>query len=293
MSKMVRLRYLGALQKAILLTACVILVSSVHAELITFENGTYGVTAVDNMVVTNQYDGLTFGTLPMGSSDYANMGPAYLEQKGPGTKYNSNDPESAWNGANQPPHTIGFNYNPDSGDTAAVSDFVAYGAGLDGLNQMQRDAYLGDFFLRTTPFSTDSLIVINETMAMKNMSFEIWDIDGSPNNRGGEGWKVTAYNGDWITPVFVDYTPFIAGVAEGGGGNDDLQSYDGQRMLQVINNNIVFDRFVISFETNVAGAVMKTETVGLAFNNFEYTAVPEPITLSLLGLGGLFLRKRK
>lgn len=271
---------------------CLLLVSGVQGTIITFEDGDHGVTAVDNMVVTNQYNGLTFGTLVMGSTDYANpTGTAFLEATGPGTGINTG-PEGAWTGSGTPT-TIGFNYNPDPFvSNSQISDTVAPGAGLDGLTQQERLDYLGEYFLRTSSFSRDTLIVMNSSEAMMNMTFEIWDMDGNPTKSGGEGWTVEAFYGDWTNSVFLAETAYVPGGANGG-GILDTQSYDGQRCLFIINNNIVFDRFVIRFETT-QGPLKDNDTVGLAFNNFQFTPiVPEPATLALLSLGGLLLRKRK
>jgi hypothetical protein len=291
------------------------LTSAAHASLITFENNNFGVAAVDNRSITNEYSlagaGQTFyrgagnngATIVLGG-----LGP-FLEMRGSATPNDTvptvaSNPEAAYNGSSNPISgsgwTTGFNYNPGGNSTSGqVADNVATGPGLDGLTTAaDRVALLGDYFLRTTSFSSESMVV-TYTVPVIAASFEIWDIDGNPNGPDGEQWRVRAYNGNWTTPVIEIYSPYVSGSSGTGTlrGNGDLESYDAQGYVMNLSG-ASFDRFIISFEGESPGGVpnvLKSSlTVGLAFNNFN-TVVPEPGTVSLVAVAGaaLLVRRRR
>ncbi len=232
-----------------------------QAALVTFEDGDFGVAAVDNKPITTEYlagAGVTFHTGAYGATNYGSFtGTAYLEQMG-------QQAGETVGGGNS-----GFGYGPDGGGASEV-DTVAPGVGLDGLTQAQRNSAMGSYFLRTTSYSRDSLTVLYST-AVTAASFEVWDLDGG--TAGSERWKITTYNGDWLTPVSSQQTSLET-------SNLDTTSYDGQALIIGLSGGD-FDRFVIEFTGT------KTSGVGLAFNNFNTTAIPEPATFLLFGLGGM------
>lgn len=241
---------------------------------IAFENGDYGVAAVDNKAITTDYMSgahVVFYTKPYGDASWGTVGgPAYLEQMGGSTIIT--DPEGI--GGSGGGQTSGFNYTPDPAVYPPVVDTVANastGGYLDGLTVAQRQAYMGSFFLRTTSYSRESLVVVMDTFRMQQVSFEIWDLDGYSG--GNESWRITPFDGGWGTPLTPYDTPVIT-------GNLDSDSYDGQRYLVTLDGGLDFDRFVIEYTGNKAEGV-----VGLAFNNFKFTIIPEPTSGILLGLG--------
>ena len=97
----------------------------------------------------------------------------------------------------------------------------------------------------------------------------------------------------------------------------DLDSFEELRLVNPVPDSVYDengylyisgDRVLTSGgENNVHGdlmydAVASTQTLGFQFNpsasdmglvNLQFSAVPEPMTLCLLGLGGLLLRKRR
>ena len=229
---------------------------SVNAALLTFEDGNNGVASSDNLVVTDQYQaqaGVTFYTGT--GTDYANFsGVAYLEQMG------AQAGEEGTAGDN------GFLHD-------GVVDTVADAEGLDGASQAARNLAMGDFFLRTASYSTDSLVVVyNEPVTWAG--FEIWDIDGNGSTKTEE-WTITAYNG-WDSSVLSKTTAEMD-------NSVDTTSYDGQSYVVELGSeggSTSFDRFVIEFTGS------KTTNVGLAFNNFSTNSIPEPASLVMLLASG-------
>ena len=260
------------IKNTLLMSAAVLATCGVQAALITFEDGNYGVAASDNLAVQDQYQsgaGVTFRT-GTGTAYGSYTGSAYLEQMGGDT--------SGVEGPYPDGTQSGFAYGPDGGGGNQV-DTVAAGAGRDGLTAGQRATAMGNYFLRTTSWSKESLVV-QYAASVSAASFEVWDIDGS--SAGTEKWKITTYNGSWdvADKKFSVSSPEMS-------GTDDLLSYDGQQYVVELSG-AEFDRFVIEFDGT------KTYGVGLAFNNFNTTDVPEPTAMALLALGcaAMGLRRR-
>lgn len=260
-------------KRDVLLGFMAVAVGVAQAVLIDFENNDWGVAASDNKVITTQYKsgaGVSFFTGAHGNTDYANFnGSAYLEQMG------AQAGEVGNTGS-------GFAHKTDVSGIEAI-DTVATGTGMDGLTQAGRATEMGNYFLRTASYSTDSMVVIYDT-AVTAASFEIWDIDG--NDKGSEQWRITAYSGaDWATQVLQLST--FEGV-----NNADATSYDGQCLVVSLQagQDQTFDRFVIEF----IGSKPTNAAVGLAFNNFDTEAVPEPTSMALLvfGVAALALRRK-
>ena len=257
--------------KSIIMLVLIALCGVAQAALVTFEDGDFGVAALDNKAITNNYlagAGVSFSTGAYGATNYGSFtGSAYLEQMG------QQAGESTAGG------NMGFAYGAGTNAANLVDTVKPTDGGYDGLTATARSALMGNYFLRTTTYSRDSLAVQYST-AVAAASFEIWDLDG--NGTDGERWKITTYNGNWLTPASSQETALIL-------VNADDASYDGQ-CLNVVLAGGTFDRFVIEFTGT------KTSNVGLAFNNFNTTAVPEPATFLLFGLGGMgawLIRRKK
>ena len=240
---------------------------SLQAATVTFEDGNFGVHAVDNMAITTQYlagAGVQFHTGAYGATNYGSfVGSAYIEQVG--------------QQAGEVDATSGFGYGVDGGgslfDTAKTTD-----GGMDGMTAAARSALLGQYFLRNNARSVDSLTVQYST-AVSAASFEIWDLDG---DTGYEQWKITAYNGNWSTPVLSVNTP--AGLF----GIVDTTTYDGQAYI-VSLSGANFDRFVLEYTGT------KLPKAGLAFNNFNTTQIPEPAAMSMMAVvigAAMWIRRR-
>lgn len=267
---------------------------------------TDGIVPTDNGVVLNQYTGSPFGvSFRRGTgTDYANYvdGP-FWEATGPGSvsgdttglaPYFTNNPYPADESATPPlTNLVGFNHNPEAGNiynlnTDGRSDLVSGAlpaASQDGLTRDQRATILGDFFLRTSPFSATDRLTVQFDFPVTICTFEVWDLDGNTGGTPrGEQYFVDAFNGDWTTVLFTESTPFVGGATgplppSGLLGNDDATSYDGQRLLVTVDNGgQPFDRFVIrpgegTFTDGSFSQEYKTTAVGIAFNNLDYQNV--------------------
>jgi hypothetical protein len=138
---------------------------------------------------------------------------------------------------------------------------------------------LGNWFIR----SNDDIgsrggqgvyLSIDYTAPVFAASGQIWDIDGGP--RGTEQWRVVAY----LNGVQVAYEDSPLGDSHGAG------SLNGLPWTFNLSSAGGFD----SIEFVFIGS--KTDSLGLAFDNFNTDAlvgVPEPAALGMFGLGALLI----
>jgi len=145
---------------------------------------------------------------------------------------------------------------------------------------------LGDYFLRLNAASlltgTVPNLNIEYTNPVSGASAEIWDIDA---NQGTERWIVLAFDqpGNIIDSV----------VSPLGLPASDLNSLDG-KPWEWSFNHANFDIYSIQIVWDGSPG-SKTSGIGLAFDNFEYTAVPIPGAIWLFGsgiLGMVFIRRK-
>ena len=119
------------------------------------------------------------------------------------------------------------------------------------------------------------VIQYTSTFPVTAASGEIWDIDGNPQNSTTEEYTLQAFDASSallatiVSPLGVIDTP--------------TAPLDGQPWVFAFSGlSAGIDHIVITFTgTKPAG-------IGLAFNNFNPTAVPEPASAALLA-GGLAL----
>jgi PEP-CTERM motif len=156
--------------------------------------------------------------------------------------------------------------------------FEAYGPdGTDGFaNGASADvasgglaAQLGDFFLRQLqPGEPPPPFIVDYNLAgdIYGLSGEIWDIDGTPTNT--EQWLVEALDSS---------NSLLASQLSPLGDSGALEGLPWVFSFTGLPSG--FDKLRITFVGS------KTSGLGLAFNNFEPAIVPEPGTLTLLGIG--------
>ncbi len=246
------------------------LAGTASASLIDFETLPGGGTPVDNQTVSTQYaaiadggvsfyyDGNNDGVPDLIDPQNPQLGsmPMYLERSGPADGINDIDPQ-------------GYIY-----DQTSTADLI----------DPSETRTLGNFFLRAptevvdrSPFS----MIVQYTQPTSAFSGEIWDVDGVSVQQS-EKWTIEVYGDDGGSP-FSDSFESPEGTANGAGSLDgkawffEYTAPDGVEIDEI--------RFVFSGT--------KTNGIGLAFDNFNSTAIPEPATLSLLALGGLALLRRR
>jgi len=107
---------------------------------------------------------------------------------------------------------------------------------------------------------------------------------------------------NWTDPVAADYSGSmtLSGVGNLGWATPD-GTYPAVYALNVASNLVPSDVVAgTQFSIDIIGVQMGTIYVGLQNGSYEpvvsdltLEVVPEPMTIALLGLGGLFLRRRK
>ena len=128
---------------------------------------------------------------------------------------------------------------------------------------------LGNFFLRQpTTGATFGEFVVNfvTPLTVTEASGEIWDIDGLPGVT--EQYRVQAFNSGGTLLATID-SPI--GVLE-----TPLAPLDGQPWLFSFNG---LSDSIARIDISFLGT--KPNLIGLAFNNFAFTAVPEPGSATL------------
>jgi hypothetical protein len=136
-----------------------------------------------------------------------------------------------------------------------------------------------------------------------------WTLDLSSAKLIGTGTSATAYTGPWLSFSLGSYTleatgspdPWKPGLYQAAGdagaigtsGNTYVQASAADNFATVTPDIAVGQWFGM----DVAGDTNQDVQIQY-YNGTEYETVlqgtiPEPVTLALLGLGGLFLRRRK
>ena len=140
---------------------------------------------------------------------------------------------------------------------------------------------LGDFFLRTPLDVSDndnpSRFVITYDTAVAELSGEIWDIDGRSDGTF-EQWRIRGFNAMGAVVASLD-SPM--GIFPPNAGTLDAAPW-----VFVLASDDGITRVTIDYIGNATG-------VGLAFDNYNATAVPTPSGAAALGLLGLAAMRRR
>jgi hypothetical protein len=199
----------------------------------------------------------------------------------------------------QPGVSISFGFDLDSNGTVE-SDAVFEHAGLDPLEPPNGGfsgssgtdtadpgftAQLGNWFLRSPVPGGDFgnfVIQYSSSFPVTAASGEIWDIDGTPQGLT-EQYTVHAYD--------IANNLLATIISPTGTLDSSIAPLDGQPWVFAFSGlSAGIDRIVIDFTGTKLGGI------GLAFNNFNPTAVPEPGALTLATLiivGGVALARRR
>lgn len=139
---------------------------------------------------------------------------------------------------------------------------------------------LGEFFLRTADAISDNpgTFVITYDTAVSALSGEIWDLDGRGDGTF-EQWDVTGFDAagnqvaSLLSPVGIN-------------NNDSANTLDSKPWTFSLASDLGISRVTVEYVGNADG-------VGLAFDNYNATAIPAPGALAGLGVVGLAAARRR
>jgi hypothetical protein len=141
-------------------------------------------------------------------------------------------------------------------------------------------------------------VVTSATLVTKSHKNETTGGNSYLYSVAGDSWDeqtITYNNAPSAGSLLSTY--YVSGTTEGGGaGVPELHSHD---VTSYVSASYAGDDDLISFAvTGAAGTFIRTKEDSLQRDipSVELTVVydvPEPMTIALLGLGGLFLRRRK
>jgi hypothetical protein len=246
--------------------------------LIDFETSLANPNPADKQEITNQYSAMNFGGVTFSTPS----GKPRLEAVGGPVTPNFPSPP----GDEFPGFINDANFFSTPNKVEPYEDTEA--AGYVG--------QLGNFFLRlgVLPLLTDSpapVLRIDYATPVSGAKAEIWDIDawddGSKVNT--EQWLVLAFDqfgnvNDTITsPLGLEFDDSL--------GN----SLDGKPWEWSFDHGTKADIYSIQIVWDSSAKYAKTSGIGLAFDNFNTTAVPIPAAIWLFGsgiLGMVFIRRK-
>jgi hypothetical protein len=226
--------------------------------LLDFEHTPLGVAPVDNGPLNNAYN------IPGGTVRF------YFDTNGNNKFDSATDARPAF-------EHIG-------GD--AVDGFESHYSGQPDTARPGYESQLGNWFLRTPngisglppgPF----IAAYSTSIPIRELSGEIWDIDGGPDNGGSEQWRVDVLNGSGAV-----LRTLLSPNGNIGGGLDSLDSLPWVFQFKGLPDGVT--------DLRLTYIGSKTDGIGLAFNNFSPTeAVPEPSgSIILVATLGLLSRRR-
>jgi hypothetical protein len=192
----------------------------------------------------------------------------------------------------QPDMAQGGGFIPMHLESVGETDGAPHGYVFDQVSGAPKDVEhpdfaggLGDYFLRGPAEVSDrgpfDMIVryTNPTMAL---SGEIWDVDGI-NSGKSEQWSVQIFG------TAGDDSSLLATINSPLGIINNASSLDGKPWMF----SWAAPQGVTAEEVRFVFTGGKTSGVGLAFDNFNSTVVPEPTGLILLAFGAAALLRRK
>lgn len=171
------------------------------------------------------------------------------------------------------------------GAFARDDDFIVNGSGLNGLGQhtssvepnmwlSQGDAFGGE--------DLDPFVIFDLGDVYTITSFQVWNYNESPPNLTGRG----------VNAVTVEYGE-TAGLGSTVAGITNFAQADGTNTYtgEVFTPDAFNARFIkFDIDSNHGG---DNNFYGLSEVQFSGTLVPEPSSLALLAMGGLFLARRR